>query len=69
MTPYLIKLLLMREYAFNRTANFDTVQQIKEKLCYVSYALDLNTGLSEETTVLIESYIVGTKLRYSCCHA
>lgn len=59
VTRYLIKLLLMRGYAFNRTADFDTVRQIKEKLCYVSYDLELDTKLSEETTVLVESYTVG----------
>ena len=58
MTRYLIKLLLMRGYAFNRTADFETVREIKEKLCYVSYDLDLDTRLSEETTVLVESYTV-----------
>lgn len=34
VTRYLIKLLLMRGYAFNRTADFETVRMIKEKLCY-----------------------------------
>ena len=48
----------MRGYAFNRTADFETVREIKEKLCYVSYDLDLDTRLSEETTVLVESYTV-----------
>jgi len=56
VTRYLIKLLLMRGYAFNRTADFETVRQIKEKLCYVSYDLELDKKLSEETTVLMESY-------------
>jgi len=56
VTRYLIKLLLMRGYAFNRTADFETVRQIKEKLCYVSYDVDLDERLSEETTVLVESY-------------
>jgi len=66
VTRYLIKLLLMRGYAFNRTADFDTVRQIKEKLCYVSYDLELDTKLSEETTVLVESY-TGSHLWSSCC--
>jgi len=56
VTRYLIKLLLMRGYAFNRTADFETVRQIKEKLCYMSYDLDLDKKLSEETTVLVENY-------------
>ncbi|KAF8348013.1 actin binding protein [Amanita rubescens] len=56
VTRYLIKLLLMRGYAFNRTADFETVREIKEKLCYVSYDLEQDTKLSEETTVLVESY-------------
>ena len=56
VTRYLIKLLLMRGYAFNRTADFDTVREIKEKLCYVSYDLEMDQRLSEETTVLVESY-------------
>lgn len=40
VTRYLIKLLLMRGYAFNRTADFETVREIKEKLCYVRYDFD-----------------------------
>ncbi|KAG9313217.1 actin-domain-containing protein [Chiua virens] len=56
VTRYLIKLLLMRGYAFNRTADFETVREIKEKLCYVSYDLELDQKLAEETTVLVENY-------------
>ncbi|KAK7974477.1 hypothetical protein PG989_016325 [Apiospora arundinis] len=36
VTRNLISLLLRRGYALNRTADFETVRQIKEKLCYVS---------------------------------
>jgi len=56
VTRYLIKLLLLRGYAFNRTADFETVRQIKEKLCYVGYDLLLETKLAQETTVLVENY-------------
>ncbi|RKP11143.1 actin family [Thamnocephalis sphaerospora] len=56
VTRYLIKLLLLRGYAFNRTADFETIRQIKEKLCYVSYDLGLDQKLANETTVLVENY-------------
>ena len=35
---HLIKLLLMRGYSFNRTADFKSVREVKEKLCFVRYA-------------------------------
>jgi len=56
VTRYLIKLLLLRGYAFNRTADFETVRQIKEKLCYVGYDMELEKNLSNDTTVLVETY-------------
>ncbi|KAK0629443.1 actin family [Bombardia bombarda] len=56
VTQNLIALLLRRGYALNRTADFETVRQMKEKLCYVSYDLELDKRLSEDTTVLVESY-------------
>ena len=40
ITQYLIKLLMLRGYAFNRSADMETVREIKEKLCYVAY--DIN---------------------------
>jgi actin-related protein 2 len=58
ITRYLIKLLLLRGYAFNRTADFETVRQLKEKLCYVGYDLPLEQKLATETTVLVEQYTV-----------
>ena len=59
VTRYLIKLLLMRGYAFERTADFETVRGIKEALCFTSYDLELDKKLGEETTVLVENYTVG----------
>lgn len=56
VTRNLIALLLRRGYALNRTADFETVRQVKENLCYVSYDLELDKRLSEDTTVLVESY-------------
>ncbi|BEJ11339.1 hypothetical protein CspHIS471_0107610 [Cutaneotrichosporon sp. HIS471] len=56
VTRYLIKLLLMRGYAFERTADFETVRGIKEKLCFMSYDVELDKKLADETTVLVENY-------------
>ena len=44
VTRYLIKLLLMRGYVFNHTADFETVSESKKQLCYVSRNVDLNAA-------------------------
>lgn len=56
ITTHLIKLMQIRGYAFNRTADFETVRQIKEKLCYVGYDLAVENKLALETTVLVKKY-------------
>jgi actin-related protein 2 len=56
VTRNLISLLNRRGYALNRTADFETVRQIKEKLCYVSYDLELDKHLTENTTTQVVSY-------------
>ena len=56
LTQYLIKLLLLRGYAFNSSADFHTVQQIKEQMCYSAYDLKKERKLGAETTVLMEKY-------------
>ncbi|XP_014210365.1 actin-related protein 2 isoform X1 [Copidosoma floridanum] len=56
ITMYLIKLLMQRGYAFNHSADFETVRMIKEKLCYVGYDIETEEKLALETTVLVESY-------------
>ena len=40
VTAYLADLLARRGYCFHRSADFDTVRQIKEKLCYMAYDYD-----------------------------
>ena len=56
ITRYLIKLLLLRGYAFNQSADFETVRMMKEKLCYVAYNTQIEQKLALETTTLVESY-------------
>lgn len=55
-SSYLIKLLQVRGYNFNRSADFETVRQIKEQLCYVGYDLEVESKLALETTTLVQSY-------------
>jgi len=40
---------------FNRTTDFESVREIKESLCYVSYDLDMDTHLAEETIALVKA--------------
>nr|WOD57879.1 Arp2D2 [Drosophila nikananu] len=56
ITHYLTKLLLRRGYAFNHSADFETVRFLKEKLCYIGYDIEMEQRLALETTVLVESY-------------
>ncbi|KAH8860695.1 Actin-related protein 2-A [Schistosoma japonicum] len=56
ITRYLIKLLLLRGYAFNQTADFETIRQMKEKLCYVAYDVKQEQSLALDTTVLVKKY-------------
>ncbi|KAG7399899.1 Actin- protein 2 [Phytophthora boehmeriae] len=56
ITNYLIKLMLLRGYPLNRTADFETARQMKEKWCYVAYDTNAERKLALETTVLEETY-------------
>jgi actin-related protein 2 len=56
ITKYMIKLLLLRGYAFNRTADFETIRRVKEDLCYVAHDIEQERKLALETTVLVEKY-------------
>lgn len=55
---YHIQLLLLRGYAFNHTADFETVRMLKENLCYIGYDIEMEQRLALETTVLVENYTV-----------
>lgn len=52
------QLLLLRGYAFNHTADFETVRMLKEKLCYVGYNIEQEQRLATETTYLVETFTV-----------
>ncbi len=56
LTEYLIKLLQLRGYTFNRTADYETVREMKEKVCYIGYDLALEKKLALETTTVMQSY-------------
>lgn len=56
VTRYLIKLLQVRGYNFNRSADFETVRQIKEQCCYVGYDLEVEKKLALETTALLQKF-------------
>ncbi|XP_073278780.1 actin-related protein 2 isoform X2 [Primulina huaijiensis] len=56
ITSYLVDLLMRRGYAMNRTADFETVRTIKEKLCYISYDYKREYQLGLETTILVKNY-------------
>lgn len=56
ITKYLISLLLRRGYSLNKTTDFEIAREIKEKLCYVGYDIEMERLLSRETTALVEVY-------------
>jgi actin-related protein 2 len=49
ITQYLIRLLQIKGYAFNSTADFETVREIKEKFCMVSANIEQDRKLDKET--------------------
>ena len=56
MTQYLIKLLMLRGYAFNSSADFELVREIKEDLCYVSIDIGKERKIAKDTTVINTEY-------------
>jgi len=56
VTQHLVNLLQLRGYSLNRSADFDTARQIKERLCYVGYDLAVERRLAMETTTLVQPF-------------
>ena len=56
VTSHLVDLLQRRGYAFNRSADAETVRCVKEALCYVSHDVEREQRLARETTHLTKSY-------------
>lgn len=50
VTDQLVKLLFQRGYAFNSSADFELVREIKEALCFVSADLRMDQKLADQTT-------------------
>ena len=67
ITEYLIKLLQMKGYSFNSSADFELVREIKEKYCFVSCDIDSDRKLDAETTYYnsIHKLPDGRKIRIS----
>lgn len=56
ITKRLIKLLFMRGYAFNSSADFETVKEIKEKLSFISHNIDLDRKIAHDTVFYEQDY-------------
>jgi hypothetical protein len=54
----------LRGYAFNQSADFETVRIMKEKLCYIAYNIETEQKLALETTVLVEPYTVSQNIKW-----
>lgn len=61
----MVKLLFMRGYAFNSSADFEAIREVKEHLCFVSGDLKMERKLARETTCHEKEYKFpdGTKIK------
>jgi actin-related protein 2 len=50
VTEYLIRLLQLKGYAFNSSADFETIRDLKEEFCFVSCDINGDRKLDAETT-------------------
>jgi len=56
VTQHLVKLLQVRGYNFNSSADFEMVREIKENICYTSIDMDKESKMARDTTVLDKEY-------------
>jgi len=56
VTEQLMKLLVGSGHPLNSTADFETVREIKEKLCYVAFEPEAERRLGRETTLIDRKY-------------
>merc|ERR1712217_412664 len=56
VTEHLMKLLVSQGHPLNSTADFETVREMKQKMCYVAYDLEAEQRLARETTVVHKAY-------------
>jgi actin-related protein 2 len=56
ITEQLVKLLTLRGYSFHKSADFEIVREIKEKLCFTSANTALDRRIASETTYFVVPY-------------
>jgi actin-related protein 2 len=52
---------MLRGYAFNSSADFETVRDIKEQMCFVSFDAKKDRKLADETTYYDKEYVLPDK--------
>ena len=67
ITEYMIRLLQKKGYAFNTSADFELVREIKEKFCFVSCDIDSDRQLERSTSFFNSYYLLpdGSRIHLS----
>ncbi len=61
ITTNLIKLLMLRGHAFNSSADFEVVRDIKETMSYIAYDIQRERKLATETCFVDREYVLPNK--------
>ena len=61
VTEYMIKLLLLRGYAFNSSADYEIVRDLKEQFGYIAYDIERERKLARDTCVINREYRLPNK--------